>query len=114
MAYTSRYTLLPSTPRTAAGASGWQTMYHEDELLAFLNVTAASGTSPTLDVKIQVKDPDGEIYDLANGAFAQKTGAGKEAKGIEKFGEDVRVSWAMGGTSPSFTFGVTAIGKARN
>ena len=41
-----------------------------------LDVTAVSGTSPTLDLKIQVFSPLGNDYvDLAGAAFAQKTAA---------------------------------------
>lgn len=44
----------------------------------YLGITAAAGTSPTLDVKVQTKDPaTGAYIDLAGGAFAQKTGTGE-------------------------------------
>lgn len=39
----------------------------------FLNITAKTGTSPTLDVKVQVKNQlTGTYVDLAGGAFAQQ------------------------------------------
>lgn len=42
----------------------------------YLDVTAVTGTNPTLDVKIQAFDPvSGQYIDIANAAFAQKTGA---------------------------------------
>lgn len=43
----------------------------------FLKVTAVSGTSPTLDVKIQGKDPaSGDYFDISGASFAQQTGTG--------------------------------------
>ena len=42
-----------------------------------LDYTAESGTSPTLDVKVQVKDPvSGNYVDLAGAAFAQQNAVG--------------------------------------
>lgn len=41
----------------------------------FLDVTAASGTSPTLDVKLQAKDPaSGSYFDIPGASFAQQSG----------------------------------------
>lgn len=112
MARTSFVTFLPSAARTASGDSGEFNLYDMDEVLVFLDVTAVSGTDPTLDVKVQTKDPNGKWYDLAS--FAQKTATGQEAKAITVFGESLRISYTIGGTTPSFTFAVTAIAKARN
>ncbi|QNB45842.1 hypothetical protein BR63_05645 [Thermanaerosceptrum fracticalcis] len=112
MAYTSNITFLASAARTASGESGAMNLYDAEELLLFLNVKAASGTSPTLDVKVQAKSPEGDWYDLAS--FTQATAAKKEAKAISGFGQDVRISYTIGGTSPSFTFAVTGIAKHRN
>ncbi len=42
----------------------------------FLDVTAVSGTNPTLNVKIQVKDPlAGNYHDIVGAAFAEETAA---------------------------------------
>lgn len=44
-----------------------------------LDVTAVSGTLPTLDVKLQRRCPKtGKYVDLPGGAFAQKTGTGTD------------------------------------
>lgn len=68
-----------------------------------LDVTAASGTSPTLDVTVQTSR-DGATWYTA-GTFTQRTGVASEEKvfAIDRF---VRASWTVGGTSPSFTFSV--------
>lgn len=80
------------------------------ELLLFLNVTAASGTSPTLNVKVQAQDPAGNWYDILS--FTQATAATKEAKQLSIFGDKIKVVYTIGGTTPSFTFSVTAVAKA--
>lgn len=90
-------------------------------------VTAASGTSPTLDVYVQTLLPDGSTYqDLVH--FTQATGATKQvvclipqsaapftistaglAAGTAKsmlMGHTWRVWAVVGGTNPSFTFSV--------
>lgn len=88
----------------------------------FLDVTASSGTSPTLDVKVQVYNPVvGEFVDLPGAAFAQQTAAGKAILTIypgiaetanesvsDVIGSEYRVAVTIGGTSPSFTFSVSA------
>ena len=43
---------------------------------AFLNITAVSGTSPTLDIKFQDSADNSTWVDVASGAFAQKTATG--------------------------------------
>lgn len=73
----------------------------------YLNVTAASGTTPTLTVTVE-DSPDGQTwYTLAT--FTQATGVTSEAKRVlDPFGRYLRVSYTVGGTAPSFTFDVQA------
>lgn len=72
-----------------------------------LDVTAASGTSPTLNVTIQTSR-DGVTWYTA-GTFPQATAVSNESKvfAVDRF---VRASWAIAGTSPSFTFSI--VGEA--
>ena len=68
-------------------------------------VTAFSGTSPTLDVRLE-HSHDNSSWSTV-GSFAQKTGVASETKffsGLDKF---VRIAWTVGGTTPSFTFSVS-------
>ncbi len=111
MAYTSKVTFLSSAARTSSGQSVELNLSYGDEVLVFLDVTAVSGTSPTLDVKVQTKGPDGKWYEIAS--FAQKTAAGNEAKAITNYGEILRVAYTIGGTTPSVTFSVTGVVKTR-
>lgn len=81
---------------------------HAKEATIFLNVTAASGTNPTLDVTIQVYDPmSTSWYTLAT--FSQKTGVTSDVGYVEYgLGEQMAASWVIGGSNPSFTFQVNA------
>lgn len=87
----------------------------------FLNITAASGTTPTLDIKIQNKsDLTGGYVDIPNAAFTQKVGvttdfiviaptiAAVANKTISQFlAKTFRAVVTIGGTTPSFTFSLT-------
>ncbi len=100
-------TLVASAARvsTAAGAlaSGFG---RADTLRVQFEVTAASGTSPTLDVIVE-DTLDGTNWNLL-GTFAQLAVAGREVINITgPFTDRLRVSWTIGGTdTPTFTFSV--------
>lgn len=102
------FELLPSAARTASGSSTPVTdQGDENTLRVQLNVTAASGTTPTLNVVIE-DSLDGSNWNTI-GTFAQRTGPGREVVNITApFTNRVRVSWTVGGTTPSFTFDVLA------
>ncbi|MGH9167376.1 MAG: hypothetical protein ACRD02_06040 [Acidimicrobiia bacterium] len=68
-----------------------------------LDVTAASGTTPTLDITIQGSDDGTNWYAL--GTFAQKTGVSAERKAFPG-ARYVRYVSTIGGTTPSFTFSI--------
>lgn len=103
-----RETLVASAARTSSGQTAALANYGPAKTIrAQLEVTAASGTSPTLDVVIE-DSLDGSNWNVV-GAFAQKTTAGREVINITTpFADRLRVRWTTGGTSPSFTFSVVA------
>lgn len=86
-----------------------------------LEITAASGTTPTLDVKFQRYDPLTETYhDITGAAFAQKTATGDDQlviyPGIAETANEtvsdvlahkLRLVETVGGTDPSFTRSVS-------
>ncbi len=85
------------------------------ELVCFLDVGAATGTSPTLDVKLQDSDDNSSFSDISGATFTQKTDTGSEELSVTGFRRYVRAAATIGGTSPSFTFGVAAVaGKPRS
>lgn len=103
----SRETPLPSAARTTNGVSGNLAGYGATKTLrAQLNVAAATGTSPTLNVLIEDSLDGGTTWNTI-GTFAQKTSTGREVINITNpFSPLLRISWTIGGTTPSFTFAV--------
>lgn len=82
-------------------------------LKVFLSVGAASGTSPTLDVTIQ-QSPDGSTGWTTVGSFTQMTGTGSQEIRVTPTQPYIRVAYTIAGTSPSFTFHVTALAVDRD
>jgi len=74
----------------------------------FINVTAVSGTTPTLNVYIDIQDP-------ISGAWAQQDASPQiTSPQMLPMAEPVRstkyrVRWVVGGTSPSFTISVNVV-----
>jgi hypothetical protein len=59
-----------TTPVASHGARG---------IIIYMEITAVSGTSPTLDSKVQGYDALGDVWhDITGAVFAQKTGAGSD------------------------------------
>lgn len=106
-----RENAVASAARTTSSNSGILYGYGAASTLrAQLDVTAAAGTSPTLDVVIE-DTVDGTNYNTI-GTFTQKTAAGREVINITTpFSDAVQVKWTVGGTSPSFTFSVDWIAQ---
>lgn len=78
---------------------------------ANLHCTVASGTSPTLTVKLQDSADNSTFADLTGGAFTQLTAAGSQhLEGTGTVRRYVRAVYTIGGTTPSFT---AAVGFAR-
>lgn len=112
----ARETPVASAARTATGDSGslGPNYGSASTLRAQLNVTAASGTSPTLNVLIEDSVDEGATWNTV-GTFAQRTAAGREVLNITGlFGDTLRVSWTIGGTTPSFTFAVDWVAQSPN
>lgn len=104
-----RQTVVSSAARTVSGASAALSgLATADTLRVQLNVSAASGTTPTLDAVIEDTVDDGATWNTI-GTFSQKTAVSREVINITNpFTDQVRVRWTVGGTTPSFTFAVDA------
>lgn len=101
-------TLAASAARTSSGDTGVLTGWGVPDMARVqLEVTAAAGTSPTLDVVVE-DTLDGTTWNVV-GSFAQKVAAGREVINLSTpFADRLRVRWTVGGTTPSFTFSVLA------
>jgi hypothetical protein len=102
-------TPVASAARTASGNSGAQDASGFSVAELLLDVTAASGTTPSLTVTIE-ESHDGTTWRTVS-AFAAKTAVGTERKSFSIAGRYYRVSWAITGTTPSFTFSVSGTAK---
>jgi hypothetical protein len=73
-----------------------------------VNVSAASGTTPTLDLTVEWSPDGGTTWYKADtpDAFTQITAAKQVVKSFTLKGTSYRVVWTIGGTTPSFTFDV--------
>lgn len=98
--------VVPGAARTVSGDSGVSHGWGgASTLRAQLDVTAAAGTSPTLNVVIE--DTLDDVNWNAVGTFAQRTAAGREVINVTTpFTDRLRARWTLGGTTPSFTFSV--------
>ncbi len=95
--------------RTVTGNSGWVDIGDAREIIAQLDADAGTGTSPTLDVKLQTSwnGADATAVDVPTGAFTQVLAvASAQIKSLTTFHRYVKVVWTIGGTTPSFAFGV--------
>lgn len=109
--------LMPARQRSGTGTTngtGQDVSNLEGSAIAILDVTAESGTSPTLDVKLQESDTVGGTYtDVALGAFTQVT----TVSGLQKLAVDVTITkkflrgaGTAGGTSPVYGWGLQLLG----
>lgn len=106
--------LVVSGAQTASGVSAATSGFSQAKNLVIqLDVTTASGTSPTLNVVVE-DSVDGTNYEtITGGVFAQKVTTGREVLQLSvPFTDTLRVRWTIGGTTPSFTFGVSAYSEA--
>lgn len=113
MGYVARE-VVASAARTTSGDSGrlrpgGPVEYGTADTVALMvNVTAASGTSPSMSVSVEWS-VDGTTYavgDPADAFTSAFTAVAARVRTFEVKAPFYRVVWALTGTSPSFTFGV--------
>ena len=94
----------------AISATGYQSV------LIGVNITAVSGTSPTMTLSLQSLGADGIQYTLWSSASQTATGqvvtsVGPGMAQAQQLGQTIRLVWTIGGTTPSFTFSASIIGR---
>ncbi len=106
----------PTATRTATGqTSGIDLKEYDGDVLFILDSAAGGGSSPTLDVTIEESADNSSFAAVASGAvaFTQVTGtasAQKVALNKDDAKRYVRIKYTIGGSSPTFTFSVNAVG----
>jgi hypothetical protein len=106
MAYNDPIAFVTSAARTTTGNSGAIACEKGLQLNLMVEVTAGSGTTPTLDFTIEWS-MDGANFGAAQTAesFTQITAA--TVRRLQQFpvrAPFFRLVWTIGGTTPSFTF----------
>lgn len=77
-----------------------------------LNVTATSGTTPTLAVTVQDTVDGGANWNNLTPAFTTATGITRQVINIPApYGYLIRLNYVVGGTTPSFTFQADGIAR---
>lgn len=102
-------TVLPSAARTATSTAELGGSVNEfDSVDLFIDVTAVTGTSPSMTITYQAS-PDGGTTYYDGVASTAITAAGRQIVTVSsKLGALARISYAISGTTPSFTFSVIA------
>lgn len=76
-----------------------------NNLSVLLNVTAATGTTPSLTVEVQWSHDGTNFASAATpDTFTAVTAAGNVAKSFQVKGRFARLAYTVTGTTPSFTF----------
>lgn len=98
-------TLHASAARTASGNGSSVELGDRGTLRLTLDVSAASGTLPSLQVDVQTS-ADGSTWRTIGGFTALATTGSQRASfpGCDRF---VRAAYTLSGTTPSFTFSVS-------
>ena len=103
------FVVVASAARTTTGTSSALDAPEGADLVLSASVTAASGTTPTLDLSVEWSSDGGTTWYTADPAdtITQFTAAAARVKRFTAKGTEYRVRWTIGGTTPSFTFAVT-------
>ena len=86
---------------------------YDGDVSLILTSAAGTGSSPTLDVKVQDSDTDGGTYgDLSGAAFTQVTDSASMQ--VITFSKDeakryIKIVQTVGGSTPSFTFSINGL-----
>ena len=79
MAQNRTVTIRASSALGATGATDPVASHGARGIIIYMEVTAVSGSSPTLDCKLQGYDALGDVWhDITGAVFAQKTGTGSD------------------------------------
>lgn len=101
-------TLHASGAETATGSSAGVELADKGTVRLTLAVTAASGTTPTLDITIETSSDNGVSDSWRSlGTFTQATGTTTAYKSFGGCDRYVRSRRTIGGTTPSFTYSIT-------
>lgn len=95
-------------------ATGVDVSAYKGGLLVIQNVGVVSGTTPTLDGKLQSSPDNSTWSDISGATFAQVTASNSIIKvgiNVRDGAKYIRYVGTIAGTTPSFTMGVSLLGQ---
>jgi len=101
---------IPPTTVTTNGDSGNTPLVIVigQTVVFFFNVSAVSGTSPTLNLYVDIQDP-ASLNWTNQYTFSTIVTTGLYYQPLQVQSTKYRIRWVVGGTSPSFTFSVGVV-----
>lgn len=108
-----RKEMLPSSARTTNGNTSWFKVDDIQNLAFLIDVTAVTGTLPTMDISVEVANNQAKDLNFVLSKFAQMNATGSVPKECNGFsGSYVRLVYTFGGSAtPGMTFSMDIIGK---
>lgn len=106
--------LAPAVKTASANGTGVDLQGYQGNLKLMLSSAAGTGTSPTMDVKIQDSADNSTFADVAGLTFAQVINAASlqslavDSRAVRRY---IRAVETIGGTTPSFTRSLLAVGQ---
>jgi len=100
------------TVTTTGTSREYRELGNYQRAILFLDVSAASGTTPSLTVALQVQDPVSQKWSSVATFTAQSAATGGTPIPpvvVELYGLNYRTSWTVSGGTPSFTFSFGAV-----
>lgn len=108
----------PTAARTATGnGTAVDMLAFDGDIVLVLDSAAGTGTSPTLDVTVQASATSGGTFTAIAGAvFTQVAGTASQQRIVVSKDDNqrwMRIVHTIGGSTPSFTFSVNALGQPK-
>lgn len=96
-------TLVPATRTASANGTGVDLQASDGPCFALVQAGTVSGTSPTLDAKVQESDDNSTFTDITGATFTQITASNKsQIITFKRAKRYCRLVFTIAGTSPSF------------
>ena len=112
---TPNSTLAPAARTATANGTGVDLKDYIGQAKVILHSALGTGTTPTLDVKLQDSDDNSTFADITGATFTQVTDAAASLQAIgvdvDKVKRYVRAVATIGGTTPSFTCNCIIVGR---
>lgn len=105
-----------SAAATSTNNSGDLAVGSYTELAIDVNITAASGTTPTMQLFMDRKGSDSVYYPIwqsvsITAVTSISTSVGSGMSIAQSLGSTIRLRWVIAGTTPSFTFSASLLAK---